>query len=910
MSMRKFCLFLLLLATVVSIQAQNTVLSSRTALTMMQLDEGRGTVDYIQAFVTLSEGVDLKALDAYDVKVNSVVGNMMTVAVSSKRFADFVESGLCAHIEVAKQVYPYLDRTRADLGVDYIYRGINLPQGYDGSGVVVGVIDGGFEYGHPSFFDSTGTTLRIKRVWQQADGSGTAPAGFSYGSEYSTPEQILAAGTDNAYIGHGSHTSGIAAGCGAPDSTGGRYRGMAPAADIVMVACNMTDASIFDGVRYIHQYARSVNKPCVINISLGTVMGPHDGMGPFDTLIVSYLHTVPVDSIVVVVSAGNSGSDMNHLYKSFTATDTVVRTFLRDLSTDDFDAAVDCWGDEGDTFSVTLSLYNLNNWGNHVFHMQLPEVPSTIDSTYYFQLTSPRDTVYDCYFSVVHSSPRNRRPEILITIHNDGRRGSGDLFQLTIKSTGASVHVWSDQEDFFNHQDSNFVNGDYDYLIGGEGGNTDAVITVGSYVTRNAMTDGTILSLSTEGSLSAFSSHGPTYDGRVKPDICAPGEVLVSAVNAPYMAIYPTSYLVDSTFFNGEMHYYVLMQGTSMSSPAVAGIVALWMQQNPGLNVDSVRTLLHTTAFRDRHTGDIPATGNNLWGWGKINAYGGLPAAALPTYMLDVATENFRYGYVTGQGRHPQGSNTIRAVPMEGYAFMEWSDGNTDNPRVVNLTCDTALTAHFGLAPCDTISQFPWEAQFTEGSLGCWDNFGLNEWLVLYGEMYSMVAGRADNWLITPHVRVAPKTSFFYTCYGLAGDSVAIVAITEAQDTVILVREGNEDPDEEHHVDLAAYAGQTVRLGFHHYAFSGIYGMVRLKSVRIESRQGIEEADRGGYTVATFGRRFTIAGAPEEYLTVFDAMGRKVVSSPRANGTFGLPAAGVYVIRIGELPARKIVIVE
>ena len=80
------------------------------------------------------------------------------------------------------------------------------------------------------------------------------------------------------------------------------------------------------------------------------------------------------------------------------------------------------------------------------------------------------------------------------------------------------------------------------------------------------------------GDLSTFSSHGPTSDGRVKPDICAPGQYLVSAINAYYLPYYLRSYIFDSTTFGGQSYYYALMQGTSMSSPATAGIVALWLQ--------------------------------------------------------------------------------------------------------------------------------------------------------------------------------------------------------------------------------------------------------------------------------------------------------------------------------------------
>lgn len=169
--------------------------------------------------------------------------------------------------------------------------------------MIVGVIDEDFEYTHPSFFDSTGSHTRILRVWQQNDTTGTAPAGFAYGSELTTFEQMQAAVTDSHYIGHGSHVAGIAAGCGAASGTGARYRGMAPGADYLLVETNMTSAGIIDGIRYISEVARSMNRPCVINISLGSIMTSHDGLSPDDVMVQNYLQSK--DSLAVALIIGN-----------------------------------------------------------------------------------------------------------------------------------------------------------------------------------------------------------------------------------------------------------------------------------------------------------------------------------------------------------------------------------------------------------------------------------------------------------------------------------------------------------------------------------------------------------------------------------------------------------------------------
>lgn len=931
--MKRVILLLVSVLCMMAAGAQNTRLSPRAAMLLGELSdkysiddlnrrytfvESQGTF-CVHAFAILSEGTDAKSLAVMGVRMGALTGNMTTVLIPVERYADFVASGFCSWLDLGREVRPLLDKARADIGVDYIHQGIGLPQGYDGSGVVVGVIDVGFEYGHPSFYDTTGTVLRIKRVWQQIDVTGTAPAGFAYGSEYSTTPEILAAVTDRPNSGHGSHVAGIAAGCGGSDSIGRRYSGMAPAADIVMVASNMEEVGIMDGIRYIHQYARSVGKPCVINISLGSVEGPHDGLGSLDVDIANYLHATPLDSIVVVVSAGNNGSSRNHLHKQFTATDTMLRTYCYDYVSGDYAAAVDCWGDSGSAFSVSVALVN-DNFQSVSEIMATPFVQSDVDSVYIFQLTSERDSVYTCEISVSHINPLNDRPNIYVYIHKDGARYSSDIFSIAVKSTSADVHMWSSKYEFVSLGYDSYSQGNDEYTISGVGGNTDAVITVGSYATRTRRMSESgnthTVSSNEDGDISDFTSRGPTLDGRVKPDICAPGEVLVSSINTPYIPSYGQNYVFDSTVFGGQIYYYCLMQGTSMSSPAAAGIVALWLQRNPRLNVDSVRAILHSSNRRDRFTGELPATGSNTWGWGKIDAFGGLPVTTEPMYQLDVTENNFLYGYVAGGGRHPQGQHVIEAVPASGYVFVGWDDGDMSNPRVVNLMSDTLLGANFEFSTCDTIREFPWTAEFVESALTCWDMnmiTALVPWSFVSSMMVSISSnGSVDNWLLTPYIVAAANTSLVYRILSRDHDSVAIKAITE-NDTLLLADEYiTSTTGWERYVDLTPLDGQLIRLAFHHHS-STPSGYVALARAKIDYLNGIDNVGDLTYYVGTEGRRIIVRGAEGVNVNVYDVMGRMVGSLPATgigNREVTVPAAGVYMIRVGDLPVRKVVVVR
>ena len=79
--------------------------------------------------------------------------------------------------------------------------------------------------------------------------------------------------------------------------------------------------------------------------------------------------------------------------------------------------------------------------------------------------------------------------------------------------------------------------------------------------------------------------------------------------------------LLENASFNGKDYPFSRFSGTSMSSPATAGVVALILQANPRLSAKEIKEILKSTARTDNRTGVIPDTGSFVWGWGKVNAY-------------------------------------------------------------------------------------------------------------------------------------------------------------------------------------------------------------------------------------------------------------------------------------------------
>ncbi|MBP6531710.1 MAG: S8 family peptidase, partial [Bacteroidia bacterium] len=148
---------------------------------------------------------------------------------------------------------------------------------------------------------------------------------------------------------------------------------------------------------------------------------------------------------------------------------------------------------------------------------------------------------------------------------------------------------------------------------------SDKVITVGSSINRNyytnanfAITRDTSLVV---GELSSFSSRGPTRDGRIKPDIVATGEWILSAGTQSELSI--LSATEPAKVAAGKKHKR--SSGTSMSSPMVAGICALYLQKNPSATWLDVKNAILNCADNDIFTGT--ALPNNDWGYGKVNAY-------------------------------------------------------------------------------------------------------------------------------------------------------------------------------------------------------------------------------------------------------------------------------------------------
>lgn len=588
-------------------------------------------------------------LDALGVKIGTKAGKIWTAQVPVENIISFTTLPGIAYIQLDEPVTPALDLARKYTHVDSVTSGINLPMPITGKNVVLGIIDAGFDFTHPTMYDTLYQNYRIKRVWLQKAPTGTPPSGFAYGNELTDSAGITTQGYDTAIISHGTHVAGIAGGSGYGgvntnnnNQNNKRFRGMAFESDMVMVGImpapnewtGTGEADIIDGMNYIYTYAASVGKPAVVNLSWGSTLGPHDGSSLFSQAC----DALTGPGKIFVCAAGNNGSDTVHLQKVFTPADTVVSTFvtfspyLNSKST-----WVDMWADTAKTFCVNLKLYNGNTEGDSTGFVCIDDAVHSL-----YLIGSNNDT---CFVNVTTSSSEfNDKPRVFLDIYSK----VPDNICLRVKSSDANVHMWegyvAPPEGYYGYLVSLgypwAVSGNTDYTVS-DIGTTKSAITVAAYTSKTSFKNITGANLGYGGELvnhiASFSSHGPTQDGRIKPDIAAPGMALASSVNS-----FDTSYLPAGTNYQGAVcsftsplnsrtYYYAMLAGTSMASPCASGIVSLMMEVAPQMHPGQVKDILAATAIKDVYTGALPPQGTTIWGHGKINAY----QAVLETVQTD-----------------------------------------------------------------------------------------------------------------------------------------------------------------------------------------------------------------------------------------------------------------------------------
>ncbi|MGB3097432.1 MAG: S8 family serine peptidase [Candidatus Deferrimicrobiaceae bacterium] len=493
-----------------------------------------------------------------------------------------------AYIEADRLAYPMLDFSGPAISADTVHTGsLAWPSPFDngvtGAGVFVGVVDSGLSGAHPDFHTAgQETPLRVPHT-------------------YVSPQLPVSQSDPLAdEDGHGTHVTGIAAGNGFASS--GTYTGMAPDADILVGKTSFFVSDIVTAVSDLLTFAG--NTPVAVNLSLGSPMGPHDGTSGFESGI-DFLAAGPAGSKrIVAVSAGNERDKDEHFQATLppfgVTTATVIFAGL--LST-----SVEIWADGDDRYTVTATMGS-----------ETVSVPSGSSGSSAGGGITVSNSV---------SQPPNGATLISVFFLPVSSGGTASI-QLQRTRNGGSGKV----DAYINNVDGTFgTSTSTETGTITEPANGSNVLAVGSFNTKIGGGAGPV------GDISDFSSLGLTRDGRIKPDLTAPGSLIYSARS------------LEASFAPIEIapnDNYVILQGTSMAAPHVTGIAALVWQTNPALTGTQMRERLRRTA--DPPT-DGSQTPNNTWGTGKVNALQAVtesvasinaPASSLPGTPVSLTSEN------------------------------------------------------------------------------------------------------------------------------------------------------------------------------------------------------------------------------------------------------------------------------
>jgi subtilisin family serine protease len=597
---------------------------------------------YLNAFIRLNDRDQLDSLEAMGVLVNSRINNIITALVPSDQIDSLASIANVKRVEIGVPVHKRMNKARITANVDSVQLGKGLDQPYTGKGVVVGVVDQGFEYGHVNFYNSTRDTLRIKRVWNQNSTTGTNPADYAYGSEYATTSSILNAAFDIKDDTHGTHVAGIAAG----SDTEQGYTGVAPKADLVLVSFNDdVSTSILDGVKYVYDYASGVSKPAVVNLSLGSHIGPHDGTSTFDQAC----DALQGAGRLLVGAAGNEGGDSIYIRKAFSSSKDTLRTFFKFVDSTSKTAYADIWGQAGKSYKVALGVYNTSTKKyTYISNFYNASATNEISLSLTKQSGSSSSPVGTLYI-YTEKNDDNNKANAFVAVQMKTLPSTQHVCLLVTASEGY-VDAWSETSyaTFDAYSQSGWSSGGSASSVGEIGGTGTKIISVGAFVSNKYFTNtlgGTYsfssVSETSVGDIANFSSKGPTADNRMKPDIAAPGSIITSSYsNAVVASSEYSSLLIAKTAFNTATDYYGVLQGTSMASPFVTGVLATWLEADPKLTPEDVRSIFQETAINDTYTGNVRSGGSPIWGYGKIDAWNGIKKVIGATSSIQGELQN------------------------------------------------------------------------------------------------------------------------------------------------------------------------------------------------------------------------------------------------------------------------------
>ena len=629
-----------------------------------------GTIASFSGIAILKDGAECPTarLEQMGVQVRFQIGKMVALNIPADRLQSLEDVEEIRYVKADEMMRPTNDLARKETKADQIVEtakatAAGLPQAYTGKGVVLGIIDQGIDYNHGAFRHADGST-RVVKAFMMNDNNG------NYIS--ATGEEVKDFMTDNMTTSHGTHTAATAAG----SELGNGQQGVAPEVDIILCGLNQYSSStnIAGFIQEIFAYAKQVNKPAVVSISMGSILFLHDGSDFIAETVREETKNGTEAGRVVLISSANAASNWQSIVKSGT-TKTVLGSATKVTATAPavYNSLYTFSASDYQDFTIELKVVDITTGqvmdiGNHVLNQKSGAVMENFNlikiSDYPTATSGKNAVVY--YLNLMETAVKLDNPKYRLAIVATSNNGQN----LKLICNGDN-----NAEPCF---DAPTVAGGYDFAANGwTKGNgdiafstsicDDAVISVGSYITRTGWNtrEGKGVSYPPStftgevqqiGEISDFSSWGTDDNGKPYPTIIAPGQGTISAANNYDYSTFiadetnpggaepnPNSdeakiFLIENVDKHNRRNWYILEQGTSMSCPHAAGIIALWLQAKPSLTVNDIKSVLKETCVNDTWTTDVAniPSGNKIQaGYGKIDALAGLKKI-LGTTAIDI----------------------------------------------------------------------------------------------------------------------------------------------------------------------------------------------------------------------------------------------------------------------------------
>lgn len=466
-----------------------------------------------------------------------------------------------------------------------------------GRNVVIGFADTGIDYRNPVFRRQDGSS-RILAIWDQTDQTGTAPEGFYYGSEYTreqinealsleNPLEAVPVTDDN---GHGTRMASAAAGSAVND--GLDFLGAAPDADIVVVKLKQAKQYLLDfylipegvpayesndivlAVKYLNSFAVPFARPVCICLGIGRSFGDHMA----NSALSRYLSEVSSDiNRVVVVSGGNEGNTAHHYAGTVTERESEEIELRVGEGTRGF--LMEIWGNLPSYFAVKV-----RSPGGE----EIPVISSRLEQEVEYSFVYGRSRIRIDY----RLNDLATGSEVAVVRLEEPAAGVW-TFQLVQESAGyGAFHMWLPIRQF--------VDGSVEFLRP----NPDSTLTAPAYA-EDVL--GVSAYNSRNNSFYVNSGRGFALDGRIKPELAAPG--------------------VDLSVASGMLRGSTVVasaSGTSLAAAVMSGACAQFLQwcvqdgNYPDINGTSLINFFVRGAARDASQ-SYP---NRTFGFGKLDVAG------------------------------------------------------------------------------------------------------------------------------------------------------------------------------------------------------------------------------------------------------------------------------------------------